>query len=630
MKNCKFKTEYMNNEFEHLFSGFSEVSTQEWKDKIIIDLKGADYNKLVTKTDFGSDFQPFYQENDIKSIPFIKNIPAEFPFLRGTEPENNWKIRQEIVVNDIVEANNFAIKLLENGVNSIVFCFNDRHISEVADLTMLLEGIDISKTEISFKNQDNILQLQELFILFTELKSIDITKLKGSFYYNPITKFISEGVFPIGENQKFDNVNILVNLNIERLGNYGAINVDADLFHNAGANTVQEIAFALSQGVEYINKFTNNEPKNIENLTKQLEFTFATSSNYFIEIAKYRAVKLLWAKIIESYGVQEKELQKIRINAITSTWNKTSYDAYVNLLRTTTEAMAATIGGCKSITVIPFDSTFKYPDDFSYRIAKNIQIVLKEESYLNKVVDPAGGSYYIETLTNELINKSWQLFLETENEGGFCKNILNNKIQNLIEESANEKNVKIALGKISILGTNKYPNLLEKINGKIKIETETEITISDYPFKKIKTYRAAEKFEQLRLKTESLSKIPKVFLFNIGNVTMSKARSIFALSFFGCAGFEIIDNDIFKTVDEGLIEITKHKPEIVVICSSDDEYLQLAKEIKPKLNKKIEFVIAGYPKNIVDELKAIGVNNFIHVNSNILETLTNFQNRILE
>lgn len=615
----------MNKEFEALFTEFPEVTTQEWKDKIIKDLKGADYKKLINKTELGLDFEPFYREEDLDNIPFVNNIPGEFPFVRGTKQDNNWNIRQILMVKNISDANKQAVKLLNTGVNSILFCFMEDKITDVSDITNLLKGINIEETTIGFNYGPNIFNFQKLYIEYIKQNNIDANEISGSLNFNPYGKLLMTGKLPI--NEDLLKLNEFVNTNIEKLGKLGAVTVGAVMYSNSGATITQEIAIALSQAVEYINKFTENDTNGINKILERLEFTFATGSDYFLEIAKYRAMRFLWAKIVKEFGVNNTELQKIKMNAISTNWNKTIYDAHVNMLRVTTETMSAAIGGCSSISVAPFDTTYTMPNDFSYRIAKNTQIILKEESYFDKIVDPAGGSYYIEKLTNDISAKAWEMFLELENSGGFFANVKNNTIQNMIEESANAKNIKIAQGRISILGTNKYPNQEEKAAEKIKFEKP--ITKSQSDIKILHKYRGAEAFEQLRLKTEKADKTPKVFLYNTGNVVMSKARAMFASGFFACAGFEIIESELSLNIDNGLAEIEKQNPDIVVVCSSDDEYATVVPELKNKINANTKLVVAGYPIYLVDKFKEIGVTEFIHVKSSILETLTRFQKDVL-
>ncbi len=288
--------------------------------------------------------------------------------------------------------------------------------------------------------------------------------------------------------------------------------------------------------------------------------------------------------------------------------------------------MAASLGGANSITVLPFDFTYKKPDDFSKRIARNQQIILKEEAYFKKVADIAGGSYYIENMTDSIANAAWKLFQTIEEKGGMIEIISNGSIYEEIENTCIQRDMDIAMRKTVMLGTNQHPNQNEKMLEKIKPNIETKDLSS-----KLKTYRGATAFEALRLSTEDHvvkgNKQPVVFLLTIGNLTMRKARAMFSNNFFGCAGYKIIDNAGFKTVEEGVNEAQKANADIVVICSSDDEYLEIgtkACKLLKDANNKIKVIIAGNPTAIVDQLKNAGVDDFIHVRTNVLETLQKY------
>ena len=253
------------------------------------------------------------------------------------------------------------------------------------------------------------------------------------------------------------------------------------------------------------------------------ECTLSISSNYFMEIAKLRAFRMLWATMLEQYKPQCDCAYKIRINSVASTWNKTIYDPYVNMLRTTTEGMSAALGGADSITLQPFDVTYKKDDDFSRRISRNVQIILKEESYFDKVVDPAAGSYYIENLTDSIAEYAWKLFQSVEAEGGIITMTEDGRIKAAIEESCNKRNMNIATRRYILLGTNQYPNINEQMAD--KVEKKVEETNPG-----LRRYRGAMAFEELRLETERQSAKtgrPKVFLLKIGNLAMRQARAGF-------------------------------------------------------------------------------------------------------
>ncbi len=352
-----------------------------------------------------------------------------------------------------------------------------------------------------------------------------------------------------------------------------------------------------------------------------------------MELAKFRAARMLWAEIVKAYGAAD-ECCKIKIHAVTSQFNQTIYDAHVNLLRSMTETMSAALAGVDSIETLPFDLQYKKPDEFSERIARNQQLLLREESHLDKVVDPAGGSYYVETLTASIAKVAWELFNNVEDEGGFLALLKEGKVQKAVNESGVKRHTDVARRKEVLLGTNQYPNFNETALGKIEsgecscgcgcgsgevVDGAVDYLIFD---------RAASQFEQLRLDTERSGKRPKVFMLTIGNLAMRLARAQFSSNFFGCAGYEIIDNIGFNTVKEGIDAAIEKKADVVVLCSSDDEYAEFAPQAYDMLDGRAMFVVAGAPA-CTDELKAAGINDFVHVRCNVLDTLRDFNNRLL-
>ena len=592
---------------KNLFSEFKPVSTQEWLDKINADLKGAPFDKLVWKTINNFNLQPFYRNEDLKNLSYLDSIPGEFPYIRGNNLNNLWFINEDVSCENIQTANSKAKKLIENGVTSITF-YNIKS----TDFSALLKDIDLSKIEVNFKvNNSN-----QILTVLKHLQKLNFDNVKGSFFCDNITETIFS-------DKKFSDeakANLLEAFNIiKNFKNYRLIAVNGIKYTDAGISATQEIAFVLSIAVEYLNFFTDNSI-NANDIVKKLRFNLGIGSDYFIEIAKLRAVRYLWAKICESYNI-DKQNSKIFIHSQTSNFNKTIYDKYVNILRTTTEAMSAIIGGTNSLNILNFDKNHPENPDFAQRISKNIQIIIKEESYFDKVTDPSAGSYYIENITDNLIDKSWELFLEIEKQGGFLKTIENDFIKNQIDDIQNTRKKNAETRKEIILGTNQYPNLLEEINNPEKI-----ITTKDKG--KVKIFRKSEEIEKIRLRTEKASHTPVVFLFTYGNLAMRKARAMFATNFFGVAGFKIIDNPGFTDINQGIESFNKSNSDIMVICSSDDEYLNLSKKISTKINPE-KIVIAGYPKEIINDLQNAGINNFIHVKSNLVTELTKYQNQIL-
>jgi len=400
------------------------------------------------------------------------------------------------------------------------------------------------------------------------------------------------------------------------------------MFNNAGCYIAQELGFGLAYGQAYLDALTEKGLDACE-VAKRIKFNFGISTNYFMEIAKFRAARMLWAKIVKAYGVECDCACKIKMHATTSEWNMCIFDAYVNMLRTQTESMSAAIAGVDSLTVLPYDKVFAKANDFSERIARNQQLLLKEESHIEKIVDAAAGSYYIENLTAAIAEEAWKYFLTIQEKGGFYAAIKEGYIQGEVNASSEKRQTYIAQRREILLGNNQYPNITE-------IAEAQELTKScgckgtcseEKPFETIKFTRGAAKFEALRFATQANGHRPKVFMLTIGNLAMRLARAQFSTNFFGCAGYEIIDNLGFQTPEEGVEAALKAGADIVVICSSDDEYAELAPRAYQALDGKAIFVVAGAPA-CMEDLKAAGIENFIHVRSNVLESLQEFNKQL--
>lgn len=605
-----------------LFTEFNPATKKAWEEKINKDLKGADYvKKLITKTIEGINIKPYYRIDDLSELEYLKTNPGEFPFVRTNNTINNFhEIRQDIIVNDIKSANKKAQESISRGVSSVGFNLNEINKIDYKNLSSLLEGIDIEKIEINFISGKSAEETLSLFIKYISDKNSDSNNIRGSVDYDPLgCKTITGNCYDEKEGScNFSNkLKSLYKLTDNKFPDFKILSVNAQHFRNAGSTAVQEVAFGLAIGNDYMAKATDSGIK-AGAVASGMKYNFGVASNYFMEIAKIRACRILWAKIVEAYGVDDKSKCDMYIHSVTCDWNKTAYDPYVNVLRTTTESMSAILGGTDSLTVNPFDSSFEKPDDLSERVARNTQIILKEEAYFDKAVDPSAGSYYIESLTNSIAEHAWKLFLEIENEGGYFEAFNKGIIKEKIEETARQRDMNIAQGKEKLLGTNQFPDR----NEKIKLSQKSKNPISENA---LKLYRAAEAFEELRQKTEKAKKVPKVFMLTMGNLSMRKARATFAANFFACAGFEIIDNPGFKKIEEGVEASIEAKSDITVICSSDDEYSDIVPCIFEKLKDQSIVVVAGYPKNSINALSNFGIKHFIHVKSNILETLKEFQ-----
>ncbi|MCD8288111.1 MAG: methylmalonyl-CoA mutase small subunit [Porphyromonadaceae bacterium] len=609
---------------EKLFDQFPPISTQEWKEKVIADLKGADFEKkLVWRTNEGFNVQPMYRTEDIAGMDSVNSLPGEYPYVRGTKCNNEWLIRQDIEVENPQEANRKALELLGKGVTSLGFKIGKDQISR-ENISLLLKGINTEKVELNFLSCGKAsAEIAKVLVSYLKAEGVDLNAVKGSINFDPFKRILNHG----RNVPQYVEMAEQVVKEVAELPHYRVLMVDAAMLNNAGSYISQELGFALAWGNEWLAALTD-KGLSVDEVASRIKFNFGISSNYFMEIAKFRAARMLWAQIVSAYKPAKECATKIKMHAQTSQFNMTIYDAYVNLLRSQTETMSATLAGVDSITVTPFDIAYKHPDDFSERIARNQQLLLKEESHFNKIVDPAGGSYYIETLTASIAEEAWKLFLEVEAAGGFYAALQTGFVQDAVNASADARRTAIARRKEVLLGTNQYPKLQETAHEKVEKESahsccchQDKEAVPELPF--LHTVRGASDFEALRLATEKSTKSPKVFLLTIGNLAMRLARAQFSENFFGCAGYEIIDNLGFETVQAGIDAALKAKADIVVLCSSDDEYATLAPEAYKLLGGKAIFVVAGAPE-CTEALKAQGITRFINVRSNVLETLKEY------
>ncbi len=618
------------NDQEKLFGIFSPVSTEEWEALIAKDLKGADYDrKLIWKTIEGFDVKPYYRAEDLKGLEYLKTFPGDFPYVRsGRKKENNWFIRQDIIVESIEKANKKALDILMKGIDSLGFVLDSSRVPAIDEIEKLMENIYAQIVEVNFICGRQAPEVLDIYLKLVKKYNRNLQKIHGSTDFDPIANLILKGKFYSSEEADFEACKQLIEKS-KHVPHFRTLAVNASIFKNSGSSIVEELAFGLAWGNEYLSRLTA-KGVSIDSIAPNLKFRFGVGSNYFMEIAKIRAARLLWAKIVNAYGPSHAEITRAYIHTITSDWNKTMYDPHANLLRTTTEAMSAIIGGTNSLTVRPFNTIFEDTTTFSERIARNQQLLLREESHFDKIVDPSSGSYYIENLTHSIAEEAWKLFLEVDEMGGFIQAFKKGFVQKKIMETARKRDMAIATRKEILLGTNQYPNFREfKLKEFDKgVFQKSNHTLENPLAETLKPYRGAQAFELLRYKTDKFAlrvNRPQVFMFTYGSLAMRRARSQFSSNFFACAGFEAIDNNGFKTVDEGVKAALESKANIVVICASDDDYPVIAPEILKKIEKKAIVVVAGYPKDIVEELKSKGIKHFIHVKSNVLETLKEFQ-----
>ena len=602
---------------------FAPVTPEEWRAKAEVDLKGADFDKkMVWRTNEGFNVQPLYRGVDIKDLKATESLPDEYPYVRGTRTNNTWDVRQNIVVEDEAQANAKALDILNKGVTSLGF-----KVNADTNLDVLLKDIVLTAVELNFTCCPKCaLTVTQKLVAMVQAAGAEDT-FRGSVTFNPFKRNFKHGTAFPGDIVAMASELLKAAAPVKGLR---VLSVDSLMLNNAGAYIYQELGYALAWGNEWMAMLTD-AGFSADEVARRIKFNMGISTVYFMEIAKFRAGRQLWAQIVKQYKPECDCSCKMVVNAETTLFNHTVYDSYVNLLRTQTEAMSAALAGVDSIVVTPFDASYKPSDDFSERIARNQQIMLQEETHLDKVVDPAGGSYYVEMLTASLAQEAWKLFLDVEDKGGFKAELDNCNIINAVNASANARFDKVAKRREQLLGTNQFPNFTEKAADKADAceaahkcgcgcnAEEGEVSLN--------TRRLASQFEEVRLATEHAANTPKVFMLTIGNLAMRLARAQFSDNFFACAGYELIDNNGFKTVEDGINAAMEKKADVVVLCSSDDEYAALIPDAVKLLDGRAELVLAG-PET--DEFKALGITHFINVRTNVLATLKAFNAKLLK
>jgi methylmalonyl-CoA mutase len=608
---------------KQLFTDFPEITTSMWEEKIRADLKGADYQKkLVWLSDEGIPVKPYYRAEDLENLDYLEGIGN---LKNQSDAPNGWLICQQISPGkNFQEANERIKAALKGDVQAIRIQLGEVRLADVTMFEELFEGISLQETELHFGGCLSADALYTALCTMASRKGTESSELKGCLGADPLGKMAETGIPIVG----FENLGKLVKKVKETSPQMKVIEVHGSLIQNASSNLAEELAFSMAMASEYMAILIEQE---IDPFTAQeaLLLYLGSGPNYFMEIAKLRAARILWAKIAEAYGV-ESSRARIRIHSVSSQWNMTLYDPHVNMLRGTTEAMSSILGGADLVNVLPFD----YPNGkgslFSDRIARNVQIILREEAYFDQVADPASGSYYIESLTDSLAEKAWDLFCEVESMGGFRKAFAAGWIQEKAESSRKKKTDRASSGKGRILGTNAYPNFHElNLHQRIASPKKEETDTAGSTLLPLQTFRLSSPFEKLRLETERSTKRPRVLLLKYGNPVWMTARATFAGNFFACAGYEIVDRSPFKNVEEGITFASSGDFDIVVLCSSDDIYGETSPAIQKALSGLSIVVIAGYPTDKINELKKAGLEHFIHRNSNVLQTLTSFNKALL-
>ena len=656
---------------EKLFAEFPEASAAEWRKAAEESLAGAPFEKKVfTKTPEGIDLRPIYTREDGQKLPLQSTWPGLAPYLRGSTAlgarSAGWLIAQELPYGRPEEFNQALLQDLNRGQNCVHLLFDiatrlgldpdsglpgevggcGLSLATLDDVGRALRGVDLASVPVHAPAGISALAITALLSAWMAEQGKKPSALHGAVLSDPFSEWVGRGVLPGGLFGAYDEMAVLTDWAARNKAKLKTIGVHANLWADAGGNAVQELAFGLATGVEYLRELDLRK-LSASRAGPRFLFTYSLGSHFFMEIAKLRAARLLWARAVGAAGGNE-EAQRLVSHGRTSIWNKTVLDPHVNLLRATSEAFVGVMGGCSSLHVAPFEECFRVPDDFSRRLARNIQIILAEECQLARVVDPAGGSWYVETLTLELAEKAWALFQDVERRGGMAAALRSGFPQEQVGVSARDRIASAETRRDGIIGTNLQPNLREKMDvgqpldyaalaarraaqivsyrmspeaergaqvleklatllgapasTKMAILTDAflhgaslgEVTRvmrsgrdDEAPIAKVRLQRRSESFEAVRRRCEAFKERtgarPKVFLANMGPRKQHGSRADFSAAFFGVGGFEIVGGKGFDTPEAAVLAAIDSKAPIVVICSTDESYPQLVPPIAAAL-----------------------------------------------
>ena len=565
---------------------FPPVTTEEWESAIRSNVTGPDYAaKLMWHPEEGLGVRPYYRAEDIAGFPFLKAAPGEFPYARGARATGDWRICEEIAAADPVDANRLAMDAVAAGAEEILFC-NVGNASE-ADVALMLANVDGVPVRFRGMSQESARNAAE------------------QFRARAHSSKVSADIDPLAD----------VAFSAEMLSNsrqdWRMFTISAERYEEKGLGAIEQIAFALSAGAEYLDSMLERGVS-IARACGALGFSFATGPQFFVEIAKLRVFRLVWSQVVDSFGGNHQNAEAI-IYGRTAQWNETIYDPHNNVLRATTAAISAVLGGVDSFSVAPFDECYREPDKASRRLARNLQLILKREAGFARVADALGGAYLIEVLTNTMASKAWKLFQELEAAGGYRKSEDDGVIASVAERRTGDRNRLAARRRLVLTGTNQFANEREKAPDGAD------------SFRPGGRDRVASSFEEIRFRTERAAangRSPKVLLAEFGDAKMRSARAQFAADFLASAGLSASVRHF-----ENALAVAEADADLIVLCSSDAEYLQFVEALMPELSqhgRRVPVIVAGNPAD-AERLKVLGIAEFIHLRSNAVETLTRLQ-----
>ncbi len=676
---------------------FPKQSRETWRNLAEQDLKGAPFDKrLLTKLIEGITVQPLYFADGDTQIR--AGLPGQSPLIRGGTPlgaaRSGWEIIQEHRHPDPIVSNRALLQDLSGGATSVVVrlsprlldepdmngcgCGGGAYVDSIEQMDALFRDVDLSRVPVSITGGPGFYSAAALLTALLEKRGVEPKDRKGSFNADPLGSFAAKGVGYRNANVLLEQAAELASLTAKEYPGITALQVSTAAYDNAGATAVQELAAAIATGVEYL-RACDALGLPPEQSLSQIVFSLAVGCDQFLEISKFRAIRALWNRVQEVVGVAGTK-RYIRVHARTSRRILTKRDPWVNLLRTTIGCFAAAVGGADKITVLPFDDGVGPSDDFAQRIARNTQIVIADEVHLGRVIDAAGGSFYVETLTRELAEKAWTAFQSIEAAGGMLAVLRSGAFKREIDTTWEQRQKDLSRRKTPITGVSEYPNLREAalirepastveleraineyreqraadtkiveataklsdlagaerfsaastalLRGATRLQIENALGRNPETIDRFHLRRFSSGYEKLRDASDAVlsrsGKRPRIFLANMGPIAVHTARAAYAQNFFEAGGFEAITNDGFETAEAAAAACVKESCTLAIICSSDAWYQTGAAGIAAALKSagvKTLF-LAGNPGTEAETYKKAGIDQFIFVGCDVLTTLT--------
>ncbi len=694
--------------FDPLFEDLileDEFPVNQWEDwikAVEATLKGASFDKVMHSPTYeGITLKPIYRKEDIRDLPHLDSIPGSSPYVRGNDPlrylSEGWLIAQAQKHHDPERLNQILLDELNNGLTTVNLyvsddCVNARspvspdriaqglNLCTLEEMEILLKGVRLEVVPIHINAGWSAILMLGLFNAYIKRQDLRLNDIRAFVGFDPISLLVGEGRWALDPEQIWQMMYQMTHWADMKAKGIRTILLDSVVYAESGANAVQQLAVILATAVAFFDRL-REKGLSVDQIAPHVQLNIALGSNFYMEIAKVRAARLIWAELVKAYGGSD-EACKIWIHGISTRFNKSIYDPYVNVLRTTTEAFSGVMGGIDSLEIEPFDALWNCENEHSKRIARNQQIILQEEAHLKRVVDPVGGCYYIESLTAELAEKAWKMMQKIESDGGIMASLLSGSIQSEIDDCATRRICNAELRKDIIVGVNMYANpdevhtpktdesqhhiwgriidridrirkvvdkglqsrlrdLQEHLDNQYIVDMITDAWLhhatidqlgeifgfgNNYPGEAIAplvTRRLTEGFERLRLTVRNHQNA-RVYLMNMGSLSQYKARADFAQGFFAVAGFTSVASEGSEDIDQAVARALDSGCPAICICSTDDVYVEcvpaLCKVIKSRSSSST-IILAGYPQDMVEAYKEAGVDIFIHLRCNALRTL---------